>query len=80
MGGGGGWHGHPMGGHMGGGWHGGGHRGWGGGWGPAVGLGILGLGALGAAGAYEYGEPGYSYGARCPAGYYFASNGVCYPY
>jgi hypothetical protein len=54
-----------------GGWHGGGygHGGhWhGGGWGPGVGLGILGLGALGAAGAYEYGYgPRYEYARAAP--------------
>lgn len=56
-GGGGGFHGGGGGFHGGGGWHGGG----GGGWGPGVGLG-LGLGALGAAGAwgaYDYYAPQY---------------------
>jgi len=64
---GGGW-GHGGGGYHGGGhgWH-GGHRGWGG---PAIGLG---LGALGAYGAYEYTRP------RCPYGYFMADNGACYP-
>src|ERR1700730_12694064 len=77
-----GWHG--------GGWHGGGFRHpgfrrWGGGWGgggrwvaPAIGLGILGVGAAAAASQYGYGYPAYGYSA-CPAGYYLASDGVCYP-
>ena len=78
-GGGGGWHGgggggwHGGGGFHGGGFHGGGFHGGGfhgHGWGgPAIGLG---LGALGAYGAYEYTRP-------CPYGYFLAEDGVCYP-
>lgn len=82
---GGGWHG---GGWHGGGWHGGGwHRGggyWGsnGAWIPfAVGAGILGLGAAAAAPYYYNTYSGYGgYRGACPYGYYFASDGVCYPY
>lgn len=85
-GGGGGWHGGGGGWHGGhGGWHGGGWHGGGGGWrrgggwvGPAIGLGILG-GAL-AGGAYYGYQPYYAPAYRCPPGYYFASDGQCWPY
>ena len=74
-GGGGGFHGGGFhgGGFHGGGFHGGGFhgRGWSG---PAIGLG-LGLGALGAYGAYDY----YTRPSPCPYGYYLTEDGVCYP-
>ena len=65
---------HAAGGFHSGGWHGGGYGGyWGsnGAWIPlAAGAAILGGAAIAAA---PY------YGRGCPAGYYLASDGVCYP-
>jgi len=79
-GGGGGWHG------GGGGWH---HGGSGFGPGAAIAGGLLGLGIAGAIAGSQYNDgydDGYTpyyaaprYSARCPYGYYFASDGLCYP-